>query len=211
MNKSTVFLIRESPSRGDSVSTLLRSNGMAVVSFDHPSQFYETYNPDIPGCMVLDLSDSLVAGITLAEQISEKGYCPPYIIVGGEPRTCDLARAMRSGAQDFFDTPLDGGLFIARVREAMKQDQQRRLRWQTDQSLLKRVDSLSPREREILTLVMDGKLSKQIASQLDISVKTVEAHRANILRKMHVDSFIQVVCLIANKQDLLDTSSCDAA
>lgn len=211
MKESTVFLIEESSSRWDSVSSLLRSNDFAVTTFNHPSQFYESYNPRIPGCMVMDLSISLVAGITLAEQISEKGYCPPYIIVGGEPRTCDLSRAMRSGAQDFFEKPLDCSLFISRVRAAWRHDNELRQQWLADQSISKRIDSLSPREREILNLVMDGRLSKQIASQLDISIKTVEAHRANILRKMHVDSFIQVVCLIANKRELLDTRSSSAA
>jgi FixJ family two-component response regulator len=207
MNSSTIFLIEDPCSTVESVSTLLRASGLKVSLFHHPSQFYECYEPSIPGCMVMDLNVSLVAGITLAEQIGEKGYCPPYIIVGGEPRACDLSRAMRSGAQDFFERPLDGSLFITRVRAALQQDDQLRQQWLADQSVLKRIDSLSPREREILALVMDGRLSKQIASQLDISVKTVEAHRANILRKMHVDSFIQVVCLIANKREWLDSSS----
>lgn len=211
VNQSTIFLIEDPSSTVESVSILLRANDLNVSLFHHPSQFYEHYNPSIPGCMVMDLNVSLVAGITLAEQIGEKGYCPPYIIVGGEPRTCDLSRAMRSGAQDFFERPLDCSLFITRVRAALNQDEQLRQQWLDDQSVLKRIDSLSPREREILTLVMDGRLSKQIASKLDISIKTVEAHRANILRKMHVDSFIQVVCLIANKREILDTRSSSAA
>ncbi|MEO9593442.1 response regulator transcription factor [Rhodopirellula bahusiensis] len=205
MNESTVFLIEESFADGESVSRFLQSYDLRVERFDHPSQFYESHDPGTPGCLVLDLNVSLVAGITLAEQISQQGYCPPYIIVGGEPRTCDLARAMRSGARDFFEKPLDVSLFVERVREAIAHDEQQRRQWEADQSIQKRIDSLSPRERQILTLVMDGRLSKQIASKLDISIKTVEAHRANILRKMHVDSFIQVVCLIANKRELLDT------
>ncbi|WP_236626061.1 response regulator transcription factor [Rhodopirellula baltica] len=210
-DQSTIFLIEDPSSTAESVSILLRENDSDVSLFHHPSQFYEHYNPHISGCMVMDLSISLVAGITLAEQISEKGYCPPYIIVGGEPRTCDLSRAMRSGAQDFFEKPLDCSLFISRVRAALQHDNALGQQWLADQSISKRIDSLSPREREILNLVMDGRLSKQIASQLDISIKTVEAHRANILRKMHVDSFIQVVCLIANKRELLDTRSSSAA
>ncbi|MCC9655259.1 response regulator transcription factor [Rhodopirellula halodulae] len=207
MNQSTVFLIEDESSRDESVVDLLHRGNLPVQVFRHPSLFYEEYDPNQPGCMVMDLNRSLVAGVTLAEQIHDRGYCPPYIIVGGQPRTCDLARAMRSGARDFFEKPVEVDLFLQRIREAIAEDHLRRQQRDEDSLIRQRIESLSPRESEILNLVMEGKLSKQIASHLEISIKTVEAHRANILRKMHVDSFIQVVCLIANRPQLLQADS----
>ncbi|WP_404310841.1 response regulator transcription factor [Neorhodopirellula lusitana] len=206
MNKRTVFLLDEDSTGQSSICHVLEDEQIEVCSFQAARELLDSYDEEVPGCLVLDLKLSMLDGITVANQIAAQGYCPPYIMMSGRVRPFEVVRAIKSGAMDFIEKPFQHDLLVNRVCCALEEDKRRRWRHSIRNSVRKRIDSLSPREHQVLSLVMSGRLSKQIASQLEISVKTVEAHRAKIVRKMHAESFIHVARLVTAEQTWNDNA-----
>jgi two-component system, LuxR family, response regulator FixJ len=206
MNKQTVILVDDDQSVRESLEWMLREEQLRVDAYPSPKNLLLEYDADKPGCLVLDLRLPEMSGIELHDQLVERGCRHPFIIMTGHGEVLDATQAMRSGAVDFIEKPLDRKLFLARVYEALERDKLQRSEHLRRRDLEFRLTKLTPREREVLTLVVEGLLTKQIAGQLGISIKTVEVHRSNITKKMGVESVVQLVRLCSDHL-LLDNSS----
>lgn len=195
-----VYLVEDDSAVRDSLVWLFRKEGYDVEAYGTPAEILSAYDQSKHGCLVLDLRLPEMTGIELRQKLIEQGCTHPFIIITGHGDVPDATRSMRMGAIDFIEKPLDITLLLSRVREAIEADLRQRREIMEHESFRSRFETLSPREREVLELVVAGKLTKQIANQLEISIKTVEVHRSNITRKMKVDNFIQLVRLYTEHQ-----------
>ena len=171
--EQTIFIVDDDPSVRKGLGRLLISMGYHVETFGSAEEFLEKVQ-DIPGpaCLVLDVKMPGLNGLDLQNQLQQRKYAMPIIFITGHGDIPMSVKAMKTGAIDFLTKPFD------EIREALKKDVAIRNVMDEKQSILQRVQSLTPREYEILTYVITGMLNKQIAYDLDISEKTVKVHRA---------------------------------
>ncbi len=175
---------------------LLESNGLAVQPFasgeallqDDASRF---------ACLILDMRLSGMSGLMLFERLLQRPYCPPAIFLTGHADVPLAVSALKMGAFDFVEKPFDDVLLLTRVQQAISQDQQNRQQQSQQQRIISALNQLTDREQEVMRLVLAGKLNKQIADSLDISIKTVEVHRARVMEKMGVKSAVELAGLLA--------------
>ena len=196
----TVILVEDDQAVRDSIVWMLEQERIHVEAYATPSKLLAMYDSARPGCLVLDLHLPEMNGLELRGRLVEMGCQLPFIIITGHAEVPDATHAMRIGAVDFIEKPLNREVFLNRVWLALDQD----ARWRREQAdhecVQARLDSLTQREHEVLGRVVAGKLTKQIATELGITIKTVEAHRSNITRKMQVDSVVQLVRIVIEHQ-----------
>ena len=176
---------------------MLRSTSLAVECFVEPKTFLFTCQPDWHGCMLLDLAMPEMSGTELRRQLVLKGCRQPFAVVSGSADVSMAVRAMQLGAVDYLMKPVDRDKLIDVVSRALRLDKAQRRTRAYRVELQSRLSLLTPREQQVLELVVDGLLSKEIAKRLEISIKTVEVHRSNIMRKMKSDSLAQLVGSVA--------------
>jgi FixJ family two-component response regulator len=191
----TVFLIDDDAPVRDALSRLLRAHRFAVATFASPKEFLEQYNPDTPGCLVLDIK-MRGNGFGLQRTLREKGSSPPIIFLTGHGDVPKSVQALKGGAVDFLTKPVNDEDLLAAVRVAIEKDHTLRQKQTEVSELRARLSTLTPREREVLELVVAGKLNKQIAGELGTVEQTVKAHRAHIMEKMGVKSVAELVRLV---------------
>jgi len=170
----------------------LATIGVPVLGFSTPAQMLAEYEVDQPGCLILDLQLPQMNGLTLWHELRKRGGYHPCIIITGHGTIANAVEAIKSGAVDFLEKPFEHERLIARVRTALDQDAQERILRNRHEALQQKLSQLTPRERQVLDLVLEGKLSKQIARDLKITTKTVEVHRSNVTKKMEVGSVAQL-------------------
>lgn len=193
MSRPLVFLVEDDLAVRESVVWMLDRQGIQVEAYETPEHFLSEYNPAKRGCLVLDLKLPGMGGLELRQKLVAKGCDLPFIMISGHGEIPDATNAMRMGAIDFIEKPLNRELFIERVWQALDTDAKHHREQEGQRKYQARLDALTRREREVLELVVAGKLTKQIAKQLGVTIKTVEAHRSNITKKMQVDSVVQLV------------------
>jgi FixJ family two-component response regulator len=191
----TVFLIDDDAPVRDALSRLLRAHRFAVATFASPKEFLEQYNPDTPGCLVLDIK-MRGNGFGLQRTLREKGSSPPIIFLTGHGDVPKSVQALKGGAVDFLTKPVNDEDLLAAVRVAIEKDHTLRQKQTEVSELRARLSTLTPREREVLELVVAGKLNKQIAGELGTVEQTVKAHRAHTMKKMGVKSVAELVRLV---------------
>ena len=172
---------------------LMESNGIGVRTFASAAEFIGQFDPATPGCLVLDLKLPGMSGLELQEYLLRKGTDIPIVIVTGHADVPTAVTALKSGAVDLIEKPFSYRHVVAVVRKAFMRDAENRERRARDEQTRLRIASLTDRERAVLQRVMEGKANKVIASDLDISIKTVEAHRAKLMEKMGVGSLAELV------------------
>ena len=190
----TVFLVDDDAPVRDALSRLLRAHRFAVAAFASPKEFLEHYNPDTPGCLVLDLK-MRGNGFGLQRTLQEKGSPLPIIFLTGHGDVPKSVQALKGGAVDFLTKPVNDRDLLAAVRVAIEMDRARRQEQAELSEIRERLATLTPREREVLEYVVAGKLNKQIAGDLGTVEQTVKAHRARIMEKMRVQSVAELVRL----------------
>jgi FixJ family two-component response regulator len=175
---------------------LLRSRDYEVI--DHPSaeSFLATHDPDEHGCILLDVSMPGLDGPGLQRRLQEEGDAVPVIFLTGSADVPVCAAAMRNGAVDFLTKPVDEEELVRAITMALQHDSVRRVAREQKDRTDSRLSSLTPREREVLDHVMNGRLNKQIASDLGTAEKTVKVHRARAMEKMHVRSVAELVRMV---------------
>ena len=186
---AVVFVVDDDPAVRDSIAMLVRSEGLAVRTFDSAGRFLIAWDRCAPGCLIVDLRLPGLSGLDLQERLAGDDRAPPIIFLTGYGTVPAAVRALKAGAMDFLEKPFDPATLLARVREALATDLERR-------SDTRRLDALTPREREILEQVAAGGTNKAVAADLGISVRTVELHRARGLRKLSVRSVAELVRLM---------------
>ena len=196
-HRPTVFVVDDDPLLCRSMAMMLRSTSLAVECFADPDEFLCVCDPQWPGCMLLDLAMPKMNGTELRRRLVLKGCRQPFAVVSGMSDVSIAVRAMQLGAVDYLLKPVDRDRLIEVVSRAVRLDEAQRQSRAKRHDLQRRLELLTPREQQVLELVIDGLLSKEIAKRLGISIKTVEVHRSNFMRKMKADSLAQLVASVA--------------
>jgi FixJ family two-component response regulator len=188
-----VFVIDDDASVREAIADLLRSVGLGVGSFASTQEFLESERPDAPGCIVLDVRLPGPSGLEFQRTLSKSNIHLPIIFISGHADVPMSVRAMKSGAIEFLTKPLPEQELLDAIQTGIERDRARRREAKVVAELQERFDSLTPREREVLTLVITGRRNKQIAAQAKLSEMTVKVHRSQIMRKMRAKSLVDLV------------------
>jgi len=197
----TVFVVDDDGAVRASLGALVESAGLAAETFASGESFLAAYDPDRPGCLVLDLRLGRGAGgLDVQDRLAALGNRLPIIVLTAHGRVPDSVRAMKAGAVDFLQKPVAPAKLLACIRAALAADAARREERAARGAREARLGRLTRREREIVDLIVAGRISKEIAAHLGISTRTVEAHRRAIYTKMQVESAAQLVATVVADQ-----------
>jgi FixJ family two-component response regulator len=191
-----VFIVDDDVSVRESLELLIRCAGWQSQTFASAQEFLSHPRVFTPNCLILDVELPDINGLELQQQIGED-YHPPIIFLTGHGDIPSSVRAIRAGALDFLTKPWRAEQLLALVNMAIDQDREHRAEQSDLERLRRRFESLTPREREVLPLVVGGLLNKQAAAHLGISEITLQIHRTNVMRKMAADSLADLVRMAA--------------
>jgi len=201
----TVFVVDDDEAVRNSLRFLLKSVGLATRTLASSAEFLETYSPSQPGCLVLDVRMPGMSGLELQQQLNVRGAVIPVIFITGHGDIPMAVEAMQHGAFDFLQKPFRDQDLIDRIQRALAKDARNRSSLKEHDRIRQRFDSLTPREREVLTLMTRGKANKVMAAELGLSQRTVEIHRARVMEKSGAASLAQLVRMV------MDLEPTDAA
>lgn len=176
-----------------SLRMLLRSVHISVETHGSAASFLEKWNPALPGCILLDVRMPEMSGLELQEHLVARGERRPIIFMTAHADVAMAVRAMKSGAFDFLEKPFTDQQVLDRIGRALAQDRIENKKQSHRALLQSRLDTLTQREREVMGLILRGKANKMVAHDLGISERTVEIHRARIMRKMDAPSLAMLV------------------
>jgi len=194
--KEMVYIVDDDPRVREALSSLLRSSGKSVRIFSSGQEFLDFEREDSSACLILDLKMPRMGGLEVQKSIAAKTSIP-VIFITGRGDIPSTVTAMKGGAVDFLTKPVDEAALLASVERALQQDRANRKEAIEHAKLVARYESLTPREREVLPLLVSGLLNKQAAFELGITEYTIQIHRGHIMRKMEADSFATLVKLAA--------------
>ena len=194
--ESTVFVVDDNPGLRRSLQSLLEAARLPVETFASAREFLERYRGR-PGCLVLDVRLRDESGLDLQEELRRRGMTLPIIVMTGYGDVPTSVRAFKGGAIDFLQKPVPPKKLLERIREALEIDRQGRATAGQRAVVLDSIARLTPRERQVMDLLALGNSSKEIASTLKISARTVEGHRRVVLRKMGVASVAHLARAVA--------------
>jgi FixJ family two-component response regulator len=195
VENAIVFVVDDDPSIRKSLGRLIRSAGLAVETFAAAAEFLERHPHKGPACLVLDVKMPGINGLELQEKLLSQEYAMPIVFITGHGDILMSVKAIKKGAVNFLSKPFDENDLLEAVHEALQRDLMARAVREEQEQIHRRLDSLTPREYEILTHVITGRLNKQIAYSLEISEKTVKVHRGRVMEKMGVESVAELVRL----------------
>ena len=198
----TVFVVDDDPEIRASIALLMKSVKLEVRTFNSTADFLSSWTPEKPGCLILDVRMPAMSGLELQSVLLERGLAMPIVFLSGHGDIPMALRAVRAGAIDFLEKPFRDQVLIDAVHAALAQDAQERLRRTERKSVASLVGSLSPREAEVAGLVADGLSSPEIARKLRLSPRTVEMHRARLMRRLGVDGVADVIRLILEARSI---------
>jgi FixJ family two-component response regulator len=181
------------------LSGLIESVELRVEAFASARDFLEAYEPGQPGCLVLDVRMPGMSGLELQTKLADQAIDLPVIILTGHGNVQLAVHAMQAGAIDFVEKPFDNELLLDRIQRAVTENVRAGSERIKRIEITQRMQLLTPREREVLDLVVAGQTNKGVARHLDISEKTVEIHRANVMRKMQVKSLADLVKMATDR------------
>lgn len=191
--EGTVFVVDDDSSTRELLSWLMKRNGLRAEVFPDAHSFLKGYKRGAAGCLVVDLNMPGMSGLELQKYLKDNGVALPVIFLSGRADVPKAVRAVREGAIDFLEKPFDYKRVVVLIEECLKRDAEARAEQEKRRVHSERLAQLTQREREVLELVVAGRMNREIAEQLDISIKTVEAHRAKIMEKLEVNSIAELV------------------
>ncbi len=187
-----VHIVDDDPAMRDSVAFLVSSLGYAVTSHASAEAFLTVWQPGQPGCVVADIRMPGMSGLDLQQELVRRSATLGMIFITGHGDIPMAVRAMRQGAVDFLEKPFDDQRLLDRINEAWRRSQEATRAAARHAERMARLDRLTVRERHVLALVVIGKSNKAIARDLDISIKTVEVHRHNVMEKLQAASVVDL-------------------
>ena len=197
----TVFVVDDNAGVRKALRALLESAGLTVETYASSEEFLAAYDPERPGCLVLDVRLRYGSGLDLQDELRRRKAILPIIVLTGHGDVQTSVRALKAGAFDFLQKPAPPKLLLERVRAAINSDRQARAMTTERAVVMQRLAHLTPRERDVLELLVAGQTSKEIAAALRVSVRTVEGHRRRVLSKMDVSSAAQLVGTVLSARD----------
>ncbi len=194
-NQPMVFIVDDEPAIRAALRLLIKSVGYTVECFASADQFFSQFDPDQKGCLILDIRMPGMSGMDLQEKLAKNNALLPIIMISGHGEIPMAVKAVQKGAIDFLQKPFSDQQLLDRISQAMDIDQKRHNEHDVQQEAQLKYDSLTPREREIFTEVVAGKLNKVIAYELNISTRTVEIHRSKAMEKMGAKNLSELINL----------------
>ncbi len=191
-----VFIVDDDPAIRESLQWLLESEGFGVETYASAETFLNAYDPNQPGCLVLDIRMRGMSGLELQAKLARESCALPVIMITGHGDIPMAVRAVKAGVVDFLEKPVPDEVLVRQIRHALDLGERMRGVLQQRGETAARVASLTPREREVMDLVVAGKANKKIAADLGITEKTVEAHRKRVMQKMGARSAVELVRLV---------------
>jgi FixJ family two-component response regulator len=188
-----VYVVDDDPGMRQSTTLLLQSAGLSCAAYASAGDFLGAYQPRRAGCLILDLQLPGMGGIDLVEELRTRGMALPVLIVSGTGTIHMAVKGMKLGVLDFLEKPADPQTLLTKVRAALDLDARNRAEAAEKQDIRDRFASVTSRERELLKLLVEGQSSKQIASMLGISIKTVENHRTHLMEKTRATNIADLV------------------
>lgn len=193
LSEQIIYLVDDDEALRDSLVWLLESQGFKVEAFVSAEAFLRVWRPEFNGCLLLDVRMPGMSGLELHERLRAH-YCTlPVIFITGHGDVPMAVAALKKGAVDFIEKPFNDAELLRIVSQCLANEKESRARRRQDAEVSRRLDQLTQREREVLDLIIVGKLNKQIADVLGISIKTVEVHRARVMEKMAAQSLAELV------------------
>lgn len=192
----TVFVVDDDEGVRNSLRFLLKSVGLPTHTLASAGEFLDSYKPNQAGCLVLDVRMPGMSGLELQQQLNVRGAVIPVIFITGHGDIPMAVEAMQQGAFDFLQKPFRDQDLIDRIQRALERDARNRAALDQHARIRARLDSLTPREREVLALMTQGKPNKIMAADLGVSQRTVEIHRARVMEKSGAASLAQLVRMV---------------
>lgn len=196
VHKPTVFIVDDDAAVRDSLGLLMRSAGLPDEAFSSAREFLERVPDERPGCLVLDVKMPEIDGLELQRQLAARGSRRPIIILTGHGDVPVAVAALRAGAIDFLTKPFDSHALLGRIHEAIAIDERTRRKYLDRERIRVLLDRLTPRETEVVDLVVEGHSSKSIAASLGSTLNTVQNQRASVMRKMQAESAADLVRMV---------------
>jgi FixJ family two-component response regulator len=197
-NEPTVFIVDDDDAVRRFLTGLIQSIDLKVEAYASAKDFLDAYQPGRPGCLLLDVRMPGMSGLELQRELSERSIELQVVILTGHGNVPVAVQAMKAGAVDFIEKPFNNELLLDRIQTAVAQSLRSDSEREKHGETLRRLGTLTPRERQVFDLVISGETNKSIAHRCTISEKTVEIHRANVMRKMRAKSLASLVHMAAS-------------
>ncbi|MGB8586754.1 MAG: response regulator [Pseudolabrys sp.] len=195
MQDFTVFIIDDDQGVLEALSSFLRGAGYKIKAYSSPQAFLDEHDPSMPGCAVLDLAMPRVNGLSVQQELVIRGVERPIIFLSGRGTVPEIVEAMKAGAVDFLPKPFKDHELLNAIKVAEERDSVRLQRAAEREAITKLIDKLTPREQEVMELVVRGEMNKTIAALLGTTERTIKEHRGRLMRKMGVRSLAELVRL----------------
>ena len=192
----TVFVVDDDRAVRESLALLVQSVGLEVETFAGAGEFLDAYRPDRCGCLITDIRMPGMSGLELQERLTADGYHIPVIVLTGFGDVPAAVRALKGGAVDFVEKPFNPQALLDLVQQAIVRDTELREQAAREADVAERMALLTPREQEVMALVVAGKANKVVAIDLSISERTVELHRGRIMKKMRARSLAELMRIV---------------
>ncbi|MCL2590627.1 MAG: response regulator [Betaproteobacteria bacterium] len=191
--RQQIFIVDDDDAQRDSLVWLLESHGYAVRPFSSAKDFLAFWDGDSAGCLLLDVRMPGMSGLELFEELTRRHSTLPVILITGHGDVAMAVATLKKGAEDFIEKPFSAEEMLKVVRNCLERESEEREYRRTRADTAHRLAQLTAREHEVLELIIAGKLNKQIADVLNISIKTVEVHRARVMEKMGVSTMASLI------------------
>jgi len=195
-HEPTVFIVDDDTAMLKSLSLLIKSVGLKAETYLSAQHFLDSYDPARAGCLVLDIRMPGMSGLELQDTLRKRDIKIPVIIITGHADVPVAVQTLKKGATDFLEKPFSDQVLLEQIRNAISKDDRIRKDQAVRKAVHQRIGLLTSREREVMNYVIVGKLNKVIAAELGLSQKTVEFHRARVMKKMMVGSVAELVTLV---------------
>jgi FixJ family two-component response regulator len=201
MSEPTVFIVDDDAAVLDSIAELVMSVGLQAATFRSSREFLDGFDPEQPGCLVLDVRMAHISGPALQDELNAIGARIPIVFISGHGDIAVAIKTIKAGAVDFVQKPYREQQLLDSINEALRRDAESRLVTNTGEGFAERLATLTEREHDVLEQVAKGLSSKSIARLLDISYRTVELHRGHIMEKLRVRSAAELIRIVIERRN----------
>ena len=192
----TVFIVDDDAAVRDALEMLVKSVGLSVKTFEHGQAFLDQYEPADAGCLVLDIRMPMMGGLELQQELRNRNSSLPIIFITGHGDIPMAVKAVKEGAMDFISKPFRDQELLDCIQRAIRDLDEKQDRNLFRSTITTNLAKLSPREKEVMDMVIEGKANKVIAMDLNLSERTVEVHRSHVMEKMQTRSLAKLVQMV---------------